>query len=142
MNQVGYVSGVENGMVQVEVRRVSACGDKCGSCGGGCSVPMTRVKMKNTLGVEKGDLVEVNMDTNTVLKFAFLVYIIPLVMMIAGIAVGINVFRTAGIANYESYGFLTGLVLLAASFFILKLIDKKVKENDSIKFQMVKIIKE
>ncbi len=141
MNQVGYVSEIQDEIAQVNVRRISACGDKCGSCGGGCSVPMARVKMKNTLGAEKGDLVEVKINTNTVLKFAFLVYVIPLLMMIAGIAVGINIFKALEVADYETYGFLIGLVLLAASFLILKLIDKRVKQNESIKFEMVKIIK-
>lgn len=140
MNQIGYVSNVDNGIAHLEVRRASACGDKCGSCGGGCSVPITKVKVKNTLRAEKGDLVEVKVQTRFILKSAFLVYIMPLIMMIAGIALGISVFQSIGIENYESLGFVVGLILLGVSFFILRVLDKKIKENNKIEFEMVKII--
>ncbi len=140
MKQIGYVRDTINGMADVEVRRASACGDNCASCGGGCSVPVTRVRIKNSLGAEKGDLVEVKLQTKFVMQFAFIVYIIPLVMLIAGTAFGISIFKSMGIINYESLGFLTGLVLLGVSFIFLRQVDKRIKNSDRLKFEMVRII--
>ncbi|MTI47776.1 SoxR reducing system RseC family protein [Sporosalibacterium faouarense] len=141
MNQLGYVTKVDNGIAHLEVRRVSACGDKCGSCGGGCNVPATKVKIKNSLGAEKGDMVEVEMQTDFVLKSAFLVYIMPLILMVGGIIGGINLFENLGIDNYEALGFASGILLLGVSYFILRIIDKSVNKSDRIHFKMVKILK-
>lgn len=140
MNQIAYVSKIENDIAHLEVRRSSACGDKCSSCGGSCDIPVTRVRMKNTLKAEQGDLVEVKMETKFVLKSAFIVYIIPLVLMISGIIIGISIFESIGIGNPEAMGLLAGVILLAVSYFILRSIDKKIKNGNKIKFELVKII--
>ncbi|RKD34640.1 SoxR reducing system RseC family protein [Thermohalobacter berrensis] len=140
MNQIGYIVSTKGNIAEVDIRRSSACGDKCGSCSGGCNAPKIRVKMKNTLGAEKGDLVEIKTKTNVVLKSAFIVYVVPLIIMILSIFAGINGFKSLGFSNYESLGFLTGLFSLGLSYIILKNIDKKIKEKNSLNFEMVKII--
>lgn len=141
MDQIGFVSRVDGDRAEVIVRRVSSCGDKCTSCKGGCSVPGIKMTIKNTLRAKPGDYVEIRMNTNIVLKSAFLVYVLPLVLMVLGISLSIYLFKNLGYSNYENLGFITGLVFLGFSFIILKLYDKKIKKNKNYKFEMVKILK-
>ena len=140
MNQVGYVRKIDNSMAILEVRRVSSCGDNCSSCGSSCDIPSTKVKVKNTLMAKEGDFVEVKMKTNVILQSAFLVYIMPLIMMIVGISFGISIFKNMGISSYESLGFLMGIIALIISFFILRIIDKKIRNSSKLEFQMIRII--
>ncbi|EOD00650.1 SoxR reducing system RseC family protein [Caldisalinibacter kiritimatiensis] len=140
MEQVGFVSKVEGNKATVIVRRVTSCGDSCSTCSGSCSVPGLTVDIDNTIGAKKGDYVEVRTRTKTILKSAFLVYIIPLVLMVVGIALGIYVFKGLGFDNYESIGLLTGLVALGISYVILRIVDNKIKRNNSIDFEMVRIL--
>ena len=71
MDQVGFVINTNDGYADVEIRRVSACGDKCGSCGGNCDAPKTRVKIKNSIKAHSGDFVEIDMETSQVMKSTF-----------------------------------------------------------------------
>ncbi|KGG81500.1 positive regulator of sigma(E),RseC/MucC [Caloranaerobacter azorensis H53214] len=141
MDQIGFVSRIEGDRAEVIVRRVSSCGDKCTSCKGGCSVPGIKTTIKNTLGAKPGDYVEIRMNTSIVLKSAFLVYVLPLILMIFGISLSIYLFKNMGYSNYENLGFIAGLLFLGFSFIILRLYDKKIKKNENYKFEMVRILK-
>lgn len=140
MDQIGYVVYSDNDTAVLDVRRVTACGDKCGTCGSGCNVPATRIKVKNVLGVKLGDFVEVRMKTSAVLKSAFIAYIIPLVMLLIGILLGMNISKGLGMSSYESIGFLTGLIFLAISFIILRYMDNKMKKDKNIEMELVRIL--
>jgi len=139
LEQIGFVSKVEGDFVQVDIKRASSCGDNCGSCGSSCNIPGLRINVKNDLGAKLGDFVEVEMSTKSILNSAFIVYMIPLIMMILGISLGAYIFKTMGYKNYEIFGMLAGVFSLVISFMLLKIIDKRVKENKSLTFEMVKI---
>lgn len=140
MDRIGYISKVEGNMAQVIVRRVSACGHNCASCGSSCSVPGITVNIENTVDAKEGDFVEIRLKTRTVLKSAFLVYIIPLILMVFGTGIGIYVFETMGFNNYETYGLLTGLAFLGISYIILRFIDRSLTRNNKLSFEMVRIV--
>lgn len=140
MEQIGHVVKIDGDMVQLDVRRTSACGDKCSSCGGGCNIPAMRVKIKNTMGADIGDFVEVRMKTKTLMKSAFLAYILPLVMLILGIGLGTFIFKSIDIGNYEQMGFITGLLFLGISSVILRKIDKKIKDNNGLNLEMIRVL--
>lgn len=140
MDQIGYVVDTKGEFAVVDVRRTTACGDKCSSCGGGCSVPAMRVNIKNTIGAEVGSFVEVEMETKSLMKSAFIAYVIPLIMLIVGVSSGIFLFQSMGYSNYEILGLLTGLVFLGLSYFILKVIDNHIKNNKSSELKIVRVI--
>lgn len=140
MDQIGYVISTNDDYATIDVRRTSACGDKCGSCSGGCSVPATRINIRNTIGAEVGNFVEIEMETKNLLKSAFIAYVIPLLMLIIGIAGGISMFKSIGLANYELLGFFTGLFFLGISFLILRVIDNRIKKNKSNELKLVRIL--
>lgn len=140
MEQVGLVVNSNNNTAMVIVGRASACGESCASCGSSCKTQGMSLEVKNTLGAKPGDYVELRTKTSQVLKSAAIVYLMPLFAMIIGIIIGINIFMSAGYSNYESYGFIVGLVFLGLSYIILRMIDKKVKKRDKVIIEMTRII--
>ena len=140
MDQVGYITNINGDIAEISVKRSSSCGDKCSSCKGGCSVQGMSIKSKNTLGAKVGDYVEIRTQTNIVLKSAFIVYVLPLVMLIIGVFIGITIFANLGYNNYESLGFVVGLIFLGMSYILLKVIDKRIKDKNQINFEIVNII--
>lgn len=141
MERVGYVSKVVGDKAKVEVKRISACGSEgCNSCGGSCNVPSILVTIPNTLNAKEGNYVEIRTKGSRILKYTFITYMIPFFMLILGIVLGIQGFKYMGVTNYENLGFLTGLVFLAISFFIIKKIDNKVAEEESLQFEMKRIL--
>ncbi len=140
MEQVGYVRKTFNGMAEVEVRRISSCGGGCSSCGGSCNVPNVIVSIENSINAKVGDYVEIKAKSEKVIKYALIVYMIPFAMLILGIMLGMNLFQSMNIANYETYGFMVGLIFLGISFFIVRRIDNSIKKKNENVMEMVKIL--
>lgn len=141
MDQVGYVTKINGDLAEISVRRSSACGHSCDSCKGGCSVQGITIISKNVVGARVGDYVEIKTQTSAVLKSAFILYIIPLSMMIVGVLAGIKIFQKLGFASYESWGFLLGVIFLGLSYILLKIIDRKAKQKNEISFEITTIYK-
>lgn len=79
MEQIGYIRNTSNGMAEVEVRRISGCGGgSCSSCGGSCDVPSIIIKIENSIGAKPGgDYVEIKGQSNKIIRYALIVYMIP-----------------------------------------------------------------
>ena len=127
-------------MAEVEVRRISGCGGGCSSCSGGCNAPSIIISLKNSINAKEGDYVEIKGKTNKIMKYALIVYMIPFAMLILGIILGMGLFKSRGIINYETYGFVTGIIFLGISFFIIKRIDKCIQKKNENAMEMVKIL--
>ncbi len=105
---------------KVKIVRGSMCGESCGSCNL-CGKRETFVFARNKAGAVKGDRVVLEMDSASGLKAAFLVYGMPLVILILGIVL-IAVFNSDQIK-----GLLLVLFAIVLWFFVVKLIDKNMK---------------
>lgn len=89
MLEVGFVQSVneKRGTAKVVFDRKSAC-DKCRMCLTANGEKMkVYVEVKNSLGAKVGDKVGVAMSDRFVLRAAFIVYIIPVVLVGAGLAI-------------------------------------------------------
>ena len=87
MLEVGVVESVneKRGTAKVVFDRKSAC-DKCGMCLTAKGEKMkVYVEVKNTLGAKAGDKVGVSMSDRFVLRAAFIVYVVPVVLVGAGL---------------------------------------------------------
>ncbi len=78
-----------DGTAQVLRIRESACSGDCHKCGGcGASEQQLLIKAKNPIGAKAGDLVVIEAETSAVLKAALMLYILPVVLFIAGYLAG------------------------------------------------------
>ena len=78
MRETGVVKSAGGEFCTCVTKRKSACGENCASCKAACSSREHTFTAKNTAGAKEGDTVIIEMSTGSVLKSAFLVYIIPL----------------------------------------------------------------
>ena len=74
------------------------------------------------------------------IKFAAIIYLIPLVMFLIGIVSGISIFKSFDIVNYEVLGFLLGLLFLLLSVIILRIIDKRPENKKELTIEIEKIL--
>ncbi len=117
MIRTGKVVSAGNGELQVCFERPEACAH-CQACG---EAHESLVAIPGSAPV--GSRIDVDMPEKQVLKASFLAYVIPLAMLLAGIAAGGAVFRSdAGAA-------VCGIACMGLSWFVLRLLDKRVKQN-------------
>lgn len=83
------VTRLEKNFAVVESERLSAC-EGCHKHAEGCSVcslmgPNKKIsaKAKNTVGAKLGDTVEIETQTKTVMFYSFLVFVLPIAVMLA-----------------------------------------------------------
>ncbi len=122
MREQGIVTKTENGMATVLVKRKSACGDNCATCKAACSLGERGIIVKNDIDAKTGDEVAFEMDTAKVLKTAFLVYILPILVFFAAFIICDKFLENQSCAIFAS------LIPSAAVFGILMLYDRKNKE--------------
>lgn len=84
MKKKGIVVSAEGNNAHIRIQRESACGGNCASCASSCAKE-TVVTAINKAGAAAGDYVELEMESSRVLGAAVLVYVIPLLMLDAGL---------------------------------------------------------
>ena len=88
---VKVISCKENGTAQVACLRQSACSGDCHKCSGCGAVEQTMIfTAQNPIGAKPGDMVTVESATGPVLQAAAMLYLLPLVLFIAGYIIGMQ----------------------------------------------------
>ena len=85
--------------------------------------------LENKVNAKLGDMVEIKAEAKKILKYTFALYIIPLVFLILGIALGNGFFKGRGYENYELLSFLTGIIGLVISYVVLKILDNNMAKK-------------
>ena len=140
---IGLVISIkEDGMVQVATERKGACGGcnpahNCQSC-------LTNSKMVaavlNNVGAKKGDLVDISLDSDVVLKGAAVLYLIPVAGLMGGALIGLELNETLAISESAAtiaFGF-AGLCL---GFLIAAFISRWMSANNRLTPKISRIIK-
>lgn len=126
MKECGVVLEVMDQKAVVNIKRRSACGH-CKSCEMGRSdVKELNVIAKNEIGAKIDDNVNIIMDTPDVLKAALIVYVIPLIALVIGVALGTFLAKKLNL-EADLIGIITGLIFLAPSYLIVRKMDKKLE---------------
>lgn len=127
MRQIGLVISISGDTAVVRFQRSAACG-KCKACFqlGSDEADM---EIENTIGTKAGDRVVVEMHGNTMLKASLIMYGIPVLALVAGVA--------AGSAMGDSYAFLGGILFAAGAFFIIRAFEPKFSRMNEFKPRML-----
>lgn len=142
MIEKARVVEVKDKSARLEIRRVSACGESCASCKGGCVPKNTYINVLNSMGAKAGDFVEVELSTKIFLNAVFITYGVPLIMLIIGIFAGSTFADSLGlIINSDLAGALLGFALMALSYILISRQDEKYEKQGKIKFEMKQILK-
>lgn len=141
MREDGQVLALDGNMALVKSIRKSACGSchsksSCTSFSVVSGEKEVRIKALNVANAQPGDLVILEFSERTFLRASFVIYILPLFVMLG---FGILAYHGAiawGLAsNAEGLAGLASIASLAFSFWMLKLYNSHL-ENDS-KYQPV-----
>ena len=117
--KVKILSCQQDGSARVACIRESACSGDCHKCSGCGAVQQTMVfTARNPLGAKAGELVIVESATGPVLKAAAVLYLLPLVLFIAGYLAGMP-YEKGGLFGGLAFG-LSILLAVAYDRFVMK----------------------
>lgn len=128
VNTTGVVIEVENEKAYVHINRHTAC-ENCGACHFDEKTMNLKVTAINHVGAKVGDRVELSMDNVNFFRASFFLYGIPLIALLAGLFLGIFIFEGMGLKYYDIYAILMGMVVMAASYVVIRQNRDKFAEN-------------
>lgn len=130
METYGLVIETKNKTAVVKVVRQSSCGGNCSSCGA-CGNREIHATVNNDAGAKKGDVVRIVSSTSQVLKTAFLLYFLPVLLFIL-------IYLVLSPITGTVFSICTAFLLVGLLYFILKRSEKKLTVSSKI----VEILKE
>jgi sigma-E factor negative regulatory protein RseC len=138
MEEIGRVFeyGQEIGTVRIEIEAKGGC-RTCTSRDACLPFGDRRMMTEaiNEKGARPGDTVRIEMKPSSTLSAAFLLYILPVIGLILGYALG------AWATGEEEYGIIAGLVLLGFSFVLLRILNPMWTRSRRFKPVVVEIVR-
>ncbi|NMA04246.1 MAG: SoxR reducing system RseC family protein [Clostridiales bacterium] len=129
MKQNGIIISINKDRAKVMLQRQSACGD-CKACKLGRDDTYIEVDAINSVDAKVGDHVEIDMEHQSFLSAAFIVYMLPLFALIGGILIGSAVLSKIGMVEYKDIGSaLFGLLLTFMTFVIIRFKEKSLRSD-------------
>ena len=117
MNKQGVVEKIEENKVTIRITRDSSCGENCAMCNA-CPGKNMLVTLNTNFPLSVNDKVMMETNSKYVLLSAFMVYLLPIILLIVG---------------YAAFSLYIGLTFMIISFIILFFLDKKINTNHLIK---------
>ena len=132
MTQDAIVTRVlPNSMAEVVVTRSTACGSNCGSCESCIFQSELKAIAKNSIHAKPGQRVIISSRSSAVFSAAILVYIMPLLFVIAGFTIASLLGAGEGIAVLSAF------ISLVLSAVLLVAIQKKRSAEKQIEFEII-----
>ncbi len=134
MTQEGIVTKLfPNGMAEIAVTRMTACGGNCGSCESCMLQSEVKTLAKNLVSAQPGQRVLIESRSSAVFGAIFLVYVMPLVFFLLG-------YGTASLAGLrEGLCILCSFIGLAFGALLLVLSQKRKKKKE-IEYDIIKCL--
>ncbi|MDD4507826.1 MAG: SoxR reducing system RseC family protein [Eubacteriaceae bacterium] len=123
MKEIGLVKKIKGNKAVVEIQRHVACGD-CHACDVGKDKSTMKTEAKNEAHAKVGDAVAVEMEFGNLMRVSAIVYGIPLIAFFIGCFAGYYLAPSLGWDSTYS-AFVTGIVLTAITFLMIRFMDRK-----------------
>lgn len=131
MEQYGVVLENKGDNASVSLQRHLICGE-CGKCGilSGANKRNITIEAQNPIQAEEGQRVVIESDDRRVIFLAFMLYIVPLGGLVAGMFIWL---QAAPILGYEGSQELqavgVGLVMMGFIYYLIRKWDRRVKDD-------------
>jgi len=138
----GTVTKLDSTATYVKTTKTSACEscaakDSCHTLGGGKEM---EVEVINTIGAKEGDEVVMSLETSSLIKASFLIYVFPILCMIAGAVIGQEI-----VPNYNLsaavWSLVLGFLFFFLAFLIVRLMGNKLSEKEKYRPKIIRISK-
>jgi len=142
MTEEGMVKRTMGSKAWVVTRRSEMC-ESCSSHGA-CQVLGGGKEMEveaNVVQARPGDQVLLTLENQSLVKLSFLVYLFPILALIAGAALGQKVAPILG-TNPELTSFGLASICFGLAFILVKIKDKKLEQTGAVIPKIARIIKE
>lgn len=139
MQEVAQVTEIKGNKAKVEFARSAAC-EKCGICYLAESGKMI-LEVRNLAQAKPGDKVVVELASPAVLKASFIVYIIPVIFLIVGYALGSWLASFWVRANSQTVGIIFAFMFLGLSLWVVNVIDRQARKSREFEPAIVKVVK-
>jgi len=139
----GIVTKIDSITAWVKTTKTDAC-EACsarGSCnvmGGGKEMEVEAI---NYAGAKVGEKVVLSFETSPLLKATFLIYVLPILVMIAGAFIGQ---KMASLFSFDpsTLSAITAFLFFGLTIIFVKSIGNKMAKKDEYRPKVIKIIKE
>ena len=122
MEEKGIVVSASTGVAKIRLSKSDEC-EKCGICSSGKNDEFSYLDAKYDFEISKGDKVLIIINPGFVLKYSFLLYILPLISAVAGYVI----FYAA--LKKEGAGILASVVFLVISFVLIFVLNNKKRKK-------------
>lgn len=142
MEQYGLVTETRGKTAMVAMQRHQAC-EKCGRCGilSGAGKSSVEIEVLNPIGAEKGQRVLLETDDRRMLFISFMLYMVPLGGLVAGIFSWLALSDYLGLAGSQELNAVgAGFAVMAVIFIFIRSWDKRSKNNPSYKPVITEVI--
>jgi len=136
----GIVIDVQADTAKVKTVKSASC-EGCASQGS-CTAQGNEmeVRVMNPAGARVGDRVVIEFETGALLKATFLLYIFPVLCLLAGAVVGNTMGERMGL-NPSALSAAAGFSLFFASFFLIKSRSDRMSKKDAYRPKVVRIVR-
>ena len=133
--QEGFIMHLEGDLAKVKVAPNAEC-DNCGAC----NLVHMEILAYNPVMAAPGQKVRFTMIQDNMLRISFMIFILPLLSLFAGLYAGSLV---ASISNINNTGAMAagGMLMVALAVVIIFFYDKRYKLNKSNFPQIIEVIK-
>ncbi|MBD3384308.1 hypothetical protein GF407_05200 [candidate division KSB1 bacterium] len=125
MIESGTIISIENELATVKIHRGEKC-ESCHLCDSFGSNEMNLVAL-NQAGAGIGDIVDIKVEPEKVIKHSLLIFILPIIAMIFGYWIGITLVPEA---SGEGSGILGAFIALLLVFIIIRLYNHHYSRNE------------
>lgn len=126
--EMGVVLELKGTQAKIGIQRSDAC-DKCGACRFADRNQQMVLTVDNAIDAKIGDEVQIELGNGGLLSATFIIYVIPLIALLLGVALGYWLAGIFGAQSGDIYGAIGGIGLAALSFGIIRLLEPHIKKS-------------
>lgn len=140
MREQGVVDKVVAGnIVEVAFQRTEAC-SKCQLCHG-LPENMVGIEAINEVGAKRGDIVEIEIPSQEVVKGSLVVFVVPILFLVVGYLLFSTLFSFLALVNIvDVLAIIGGLLCFGLSFYVIKWYDKNIQSKQALRARILRVI--